>query len=99
MISRVLLFSTCAVLVWAGDSDTFFIRNGDVYPVTRPKIDNVSVLVENGRIADIGAKIAIPKGVRVLEGKGLRVYPGMIDSATQLGLAEIQQVRETLDVG
>jgi len=57
------------------------------------------VLVESGRISDIATKITAPKGVRVIEGKGLRVYPGMIDSATELGLAEIQQVRETLDLG
>jgi imidazolonepropionase-like amidohydrolase len=37
--------------------------------------------------------------VRVIEGKGLRVYPGMIDSATELGLAEVPSVRETVDTG
>jgi imidazolonepropionase-like amidohydrolase len=92
----LLLYAT---QLWSADSDTFLIRNTDVYPVTRLKLDNVSLLVENGRITEIAAKITVPKGVRVIEGKGLRVYPGMIDSATQLGLAEIQQVRETLDFG
>jgi len=99
MISRLLLLCLSSAALWAADSDTFVIRNIDVYPVTHPKLDNVSVFVENGRVIDIAPKIAVAKGVRVIEGKGLRVYPGMIDSATQLGLAEIQQVRETLDVG
>ena len=48
---------------------------------------------------DIGAKIAAPKGATVLDGKGLRVYPGWIDSATQLGLEEIESIRETNDTG
>jgi imidazolonepropionase-like amidohydrolase len=37
--------------------------------------------------------------MKVIEGKGLRVYPGMIDSATNLGLQEVQSVRETVDSG
>jgi imidazolonepropionase-like amidohydrolase len=75
------------------------IRGVDVYPVTGPAMKSVSVLVENGKIADIGAKVAAPKGARIIEGKGLRVYPGMIDSATQLGLSEIESIRESVDTG
>jgi len=41
----------------------------------------------------------VPKGVRVVDGKGLRVYPGMIDSGTELGLSEIEMIRETVDTG
>ena len=45
------------------------------------------------------AKIVAPKGIKVIEAKGLRVYPGMIDSGTDLGLSEIAAVRETVDTG
>ncbi len=67
----------------------------DVYPVTAKEMKGVSVLIQDGKIAEIAAKIVPPKGMKVVEGKGLRVYPGMIDSATNLGLQEIQSVRET----
>ncbi len=43
------------------------------------------------------SKVAIPKGVRAIDGKGLHVYPGMIDSGTSMGLSEIGSVRETVD--
>src|SRR5689334_16926680 len=59
----------------------------------------VSVLIQDGKIADVGAKIIAPKGAAVLEGKGLRVYPGMLDSGTELGLSEIGAVRESVDTG
>jgi imidazolonepropionase-like amidohydrolase len=59
----------------------------------------VSVLVQDGKITDIGPKLVAPKGIRILEGKGLRVYPGIIDSATNLGLSEISAVRESVDTG
>jgi imidazolonepropionase-like amidohydrolase len=87
------------VLGWAAADAPVLIRGVDVYPVTGPVMKSVSVLVENGKIADIGAKVAAPKGARIIEGKGLRVYPGMIDSATQLGLSEIESIRESVDTG
>jgi imidazolonepropionase-like amidohydrolase len=90
-----LLLATTA---FAAENDTFLIRNADVYPVTSPVLHGTSVLVENGKISAIGAKAIAPKGVRVIEGKGLRVYPGLIDSSTQLGLSEISNIRETVDI-
>jgi len=78
---------------------TIFIHGADVYPVTSAQMKDVSVLVQDGKIVDIGAKLVAPKGAKILEAKGLRVYPGLIDSATELGLAEIASVRETEDTG
>ncbi|HEV2444645.1 MAG TPA: amidohydrolase family protein [Candidatus Sulfopaludibacter sp.] len=90
---------SCALAALAGANDTFLMRNVDVYPVTAKEMKGVSILVQDGRIAEIGPKITAPKGVRVVDGKGLRVYPGLIDSATNLGLQEIGAVRETVDTG
>ena len=87
-----------AGLVWAGTNDTFLIRDVALHPVSGPDIPVTSVLVRDGLIAEIAAKIAAPKGMKVIEGKGLHLFPGMIDSATTLGLAEIGAVRETSDV-
>ena len=93
------LLLSCAVAALAGANDTFLLRNVDVYPVTAKEMKGVSVLVQDGKIAEIGPKVSAPKGVKVVEGKGLRVYPGLIDSATNLGLQEISAVRETVDSG
>src|SRR5215469_13709780 len=93
------LLLTCAALALAGADDTFLIRGIDVYPVTSKPMPGVSVLIQDGKIAEISAKITPPKGMKVIDGKGMRVYPGMIDSATSLGLQEIESVRETVDTG
>ena len=93
-----LLFG-CSMAALAGANDSFLIRDVDVYPVTAKEMKGVSLLIQDGKIAEIGPKIAAPKGLRVVDGKGLRVYPGFIDSATNLGLQEIQAVRETVDTG
>jgi imidazolonepropionase-like amidohydrolase len=91
----VILFA-CAIALSA---QTIVIRNVDVYPVNGAEIKGVSVVLADGKIAEIGAKITPAKGARIIEGKGLRVYPGMIDSGTELGLSEISAVRESVDTG
>jgi len=96
VVSLLILIS---LPLLAGNDDSFLIRNASIHPVSGPDITNGSVLVVNGKIADVGPKVAAPKGVRVIEGRGLHVYPGMIDSATQLGISEISSVRETNDIG
>ena len=77
--------------------DAILIRNADVYPVTGAAMKGVSVLIQDGKIAEIGGKITAPKTAKIVEGKGLRVYPGMIDSGTTLGLTEIGSERVTND--
>jgi imidazolonepropionase-like amidohydrolase len=95
---RALLLFTTALALMAGDKDSFFLKGVTVFPVSSAKIDNTNLLVIDGKIADIGAKSA-PKGVRVIDGKGLQVYPGIINSATNIGLSEISSIRETNDTG
>ncbi|MGB7761832.1 MAG: amidohydrolase family protein, partial [Bryobacteraceae bacterium] len=89
----------CALAAAAASNNTVLIRGADVYPVTSEPVKGVSLLVVDGKLAGMGAKIAVPKGVRVVDGKGLRVYPGMIDSGTELGLSEIPSIRDTVDTG
>jgi imidazolonepropionase-like amidohydrolase len=78
-------------------AETLLLRNANIHPVTSATIAGGSVLVENGKIADVGLKLVAPKGARVIDLKGLDVYPGMIDSATELGLTEILSVKEMND--
>jgi imidazolonepropionase-like amidohydrolase len=98
MKSLVMAFLLTLPLA-ASDDDSFLIRGATVHPVASAEIQNGSVLVQNGKIVGIGRNIAAPKGTRIVEGKGLHVYPGMIDSATEMGLSEISSIRESVDVG
>jgi imidazolonepropionase-like amidohydrolase len=86
-----------APLHGAGGGDVL-LRGATVHPVSGPDIPNGSVLIQNGKIVEVGARVSAPRGVRVVELKGLHVYPGMIDSATEIGLSEIGAVREMNDV-
>ena len=92
-----ILMASAVAAFAAGD--VVLIQNADVYPVNSAPIKGISLLIQDGKILDMGAKIVAPKGAMVLDVKGLRVYPGMIDSATDLGLEEIESIRETVDTG
>src|SRR5580658_7238703 len=82
----------------AAPEAVILLRGATVHPVSGPDIADGAVLVRDGKIAEVGTHIAVPKGARVIELKGLHIYPGMIDSATEIGLSEIGAVREMNDV-
>ena len=62
------------------------IKNGTVFTVTHGVIQNGSVLVHNGKIAQVGANIAAPAGATVLDATGKFVMPGIIDAHSHLAL-------------
>jgi len=82
----------------AATDDSVLIKNVTIHPVTSPDIVNGSVLVIDGKIAEIGAKVVGPKGTKVYDGKGLQLYPGLINGASNVGLAEISSIRDTVDL-
>jgi imidazolonepropionase-like amidohydrolase len=62
-------------------------------------VANASLLVLDGKIAEIGVKITSKAKVRIIDAKGMHVYPGMIDAGTMVGISEVASVRETSDYG
>jgi imidazolonepropionase-like amidohydrolase len=97
-MKRLALAVLCVLPLAAAD-DTFLIRGATVHPVASAEIENGSVLVRDGKIVGVGRNLTAPKGMKIIEGKGLHVYPGMIDSGTQIGLSEIGSTRESVDTG
>lgn len=93
-------------LLWAvpgvlrsAQSDSVLIRNVTIHPVTAPEIRNGSVVVIDGKIAEVGAAITYNgPPLRNIDGHGLDLYPGLINAATNVGLSEISSVRDTVDL-
>lgn len=69
-------------------AQTIAITGGTVYPVSGPRIENGTVLIQDGRITAVGANVQIPAGAQRIDARGKWVTPGFINSATTLGLAE-----------
>ncbi|HEY7184432.1 MAG TPA: amidohydrolase family protein [Blastocatellia bacterium] len=78
-------------------ANVYVIRNAKIVTVTGAVIERGSVLIRDGKIAEVGARITAPANAKAIDATGLSVYPGMIDSGTQLGLIEIGSIQETHD--
>jgi hypothetical protein len=87
-----------ATLAWAhaargegGEPRYFAITNARIVPVSGPVINNGTVVIAKGLIQAVGANVAIPPEAWVIDGKGLTVYPGLIDAGTDLGLPKPEE--------
>src|SRR6267378_3257096 len=69
-----------------GEPQYFAIRGATVVPVSGPRLENATVIVSRGVIKAVSKDAAIPDEAWVIEGKGLIVYPGFIDSFTDVGI-------------
>lgn len=74
---------------------TFLLKGGQVETVFKGQI-KADVLIQDGVIKEVNDQIQHP-GAQQIDCKGLIIYPGMIDSGTKLGLAEIGAVSLTQD--
>ena len=97
----LLIAALCGRTVVAQDTDridpqltntplpTYVIRNAHIVTVSGAEIDNGTIVISGGKIAAVGADVSAPAGAKEIDGKGLTVYPGMIDLGTNMGLIEI----------
>lgn len=93
LLTLVMLVPGTAFL-WAQSKDTtsvYAIRNAKIVTVTGATIDKGTVVIRDGKIAEVGANISVPSNAKVIDATGLAVYPGLIDSNTILGLSEVGQ--------
>ncbi len=76
---------------------TYAIRNARIVTVSGPTIENGTVVVSDGKISAVGERVRIPSRSRVINGRGLTVYPGLFNANTQMGLTEVGAVAVTND--
>ncbi len=62
------------------------IRNGTVYDAVHREPYRADIRTENGKIAEIAPSLAPAEGEEIFEAEGLRVYPGLIDAHSHIGL-------------
>ncbi|MCU0315410.1 MAG: amidohydrolase family protein [Fimbriimonadaceae bacterium] len=73
------------------------IVGATLHPVSSRPIAAGTMVVQGERIIAIGKDVAIPRGARVVNGRGLNIYPGFIDGFSTMGLAEISPVPVMMD--
>jgi len=60
-------------------AETFVIQNATVMTEGPKGIFKGSVVVKDGKIADLGEKVMVPAGATIIEAGGLYLIPGIID--------------------
>jgi imidazolonepropionase-like amidohydrolase len=72
-----------------GEPQYFAIRGVTVVPVSGPRVENATVIIARGVIKAVAKDAPVPDEAWVIEGKGLIVYPGFIDSFTDVGIPSV----------
>ncbi len=95
--ARAVALALLLGLFPAAHADSIAITGVTVIDGTgaRP-LDNVIVVVENGRIAAIGSRAEVPADADVIDGRGQYLLPGFIDSNVHASIYGNSTRRETV---
>jgi imidazolonepropionase-like amidohydrolase len=76
------------------------LKGGKLLTITHGTIDNGVIVMQGGKITAVGAasSVTIPADAQIIDATGMTIYPGLIDSETQLGLTEISAENMTNDL-
>lgn len=83
------LYSFAAVSALFASSvfgQSYAITNARIVTVSGGTIEKGTVVVRNGLIEAVGAEVKVPADAKTIDGSGLTVYPGFIDTRTNLGI-------------
>jgi len=67
------------------------IRNATILTVSHGTIEHGSILIKDGKIAEVGASINAPKDAQVIDAAGQFVMPGIIDCHSHIAAESINE--------
>lgn len=101
IIALVVIFSPIARasdnVPAKAEAQPILFTNAEIYTVSGDVVHSGQLLIDKGKIVAIGQTVDAPAGVQKVDCTGKRIYPGLIDSNSELGLVEIDAVRATRD--
>ncbi len=71
--------------------------NATIHPVSSADVETAALVMDQGKIVDLGTDIPIPSHAIKIDLQGRHIYPGLIESRSVLGLTEISGVDVTND--
>jgi len=88
------------VLTLSAQDKPVVLKDGKLLTITHGVIEDGVLVMQGGKIAAVGAanSVRVPTGAQVIDATGMTIYPGLIDSETQLGLTEISAETMTNDL-
>ncbi|HLN31168.1 MAG TPA: amidohydrolase family protein [Gemmataceae bacterium] len=87
MLFRVVLLVVSLLTATRIRAQDLLVQAGKVYTMTGPPFTPGAVLISNGKIVQVGAKLTAPAGAKVIDlGSGV-LMPGLIDAYSSAGIA------------
>src|SRR5450755_576342 len=76
------------------------LKGGKLLTISHGVIENGVIVMQGGKITAVGAASSanVPSDAQVIDATGMTIYPGLIDSETNLGLTEISAENTTNDL-
>jgi hypothetical protein len=97
MLFAAALAASMAITAGAG-ADEVLIRGATIHTVSaQGTLKNADVLVRDGLIAAVGAKLAAGAGATVIDARGRPLTPGLWGGLTAIGIEEVSQEPSTVD--
>jgi len=91
----VLYLTYCPVLVHAATPPdppaVIVIRNATILTVSHGNIEHGSILIKDGKIAEVGQSVNAPKDAQVIDAAGQFVIPGIIDCHSHIAAESINE--------
>ena len=98
MLRSTIIALLALLAAAAATADTIAITNARIHTMSRAgDIANGAIVVRNGRIDAVGARVRIPRDATVIDAKGSIVTPGFFVVGTDLGALEVDLVKQTQD--
>src|SRR5258707_2837651 len=67
-------------------SPVILIQNATILTVSHGTIERGSILIKDGKIAEVGVGIKVPAGAKVIDAAGQFVMPGIIDCHSHIAI-------------
>ena len=72
-------------LIYDNQEEAFAVTNLRIITVTKGEIEGGTILVKGEKIVEVGKEVKVPAGTRVIDGKGLTAFPGMVNAVSRIG--------------
>ncbi len=90
-MARLLLIFIAVASIVGAQANVTVIQNAIIHTVTKGTFQG-SIVIRDGKIADVGEKVMVPAGAKIVDGKGRHITPGLIDAHTHIALDSINEM-------
>ncbi|WP_189663050.1 amidohydrolase family protein [Polaribacter sp. IC073] len=77
------------------DNTLAAFTNATIYVTPKKVLKNATLLIENGKVIQVGTSIKIPKGAKIVDLSGKTMYPSFIDLYSDFGIQKPKRAAST----